>query len=207
MIFKINDDKFVLDSFHLYWLYKAVGYYLKDKNDFIDPWKLIQFVYERPLEIENTPAAVHVIRFYTNLFEEIKHGYTIYDIILAFMFYQLPFRKINEKKGRNFDFCRYIIDKTKRILSDEQTIVDQRMLDKYVQETRKPVEEFTTIRKSGTNIFYELIKNNYLNEGIYIKNYVNIPEKNNNQNLSLDYLLFKKSMKKINSIYLKQKES
>jgi hypothetical protein len=208
MIFKINDDKFVLDSFHLYWLYKSIGFYLKSPKDEIDPWKLMQFVYERPMEIENSPGAIHIFNFYNMLFEDIRYKkYDIYDIILAMMFYQLPFRKKDQKKGHSFSFSSYIIDKTKRLLSDEQEIIDQKELEAISVKTKKPISEFSNIRNSGTNIFYELIKNNYLNEGLYIKNYLGSEEQNSGIELSKDFILFKKSMLKIKSIYQKQKES
>jgi len=164
MIFEIEGDKFVLDSFRLYKLYRYLGWYLKKETP-IDIKKLMHSVYNCPPVIENTPQGIALVSFFDNLFKSLKHkNYTIYDIIIGLSQEILPFRKKNEKKNALFKFSYYNIDKTKRIMSEEQGNVDRTTLLKYTQELKKPLESFCDIRSSGTNIFYELIKNGYISE-------------------------------------------
>lgn len=208
MVFTCNGDKFILDSFRLYKINRFLGWYLKNNTEMNVP-KLLHAAFDCPAVIEESNATVHLIKYYEGLYQSIKYkNYTIHDILLGMAFYILPWKKINEKKGRAFDFCDYNIDTVIRMMSDEQKKIDSEVLSQYQTQLKKPIKDFLSIRKTGSNIFYELIKNRYLTENLYVTNYVNEEEDNKNNNEQTDdFKLFKKCMKKINSIYKNQKEN
>ena len=206
MIFYVNSEKFVLDSFRLYKLYRFLGWKY-DKSPVFDLHKLIHSVYNCPPVIEDTPQGKNIALFFHRLFEEIRYkNYNIYDIILGFAFYISKFKKKDEKKGRIFEYSHYNIDKAIRTMTDEQGAIDKRIVDKYCKELNKTIPEFCSIRSSGTNIFYELIYHGHITENLYVKEYIDIEEINKKQNnLSKQFITFKHSMIFLNNIF-KQKE-